>query len=164
MEAYRNTSLPFAERAADLVSRMTLEEKIGQLSFDAEAIPRLGVREWTWWNEASHGVITVFSTFKEASSFPVCLALANTWDPKLVGEVATAISDEMRAIYNTTGKELDYWCPTVNMGRDPRWGRNDEAFGEDPLLAGKVAAAYVRGIQGPEGGYIKAISLPSTSP
>ncbi len=160
MEAYRNTSLPFAERAADLVSRMTLEEKIGQLSFDAEAIPRLDVREWTWWNEASHGVITVFSTFNEASSFPVCLALANTWDPDLVGEVATAISDEMRAIYNTTGKELDYWCPTVNMGRDPRWGRNDEAFGEDPLLAGKVAAAYVRGIQGPEGGYMKAISTP----
>ncbi|MBO7738857.1 MAG: glycoside hydrolase family 3 C-terminal domain-containing protein [Oscillospiraceae bacterium] len=160
MEAYRNTSLPFAQRAADLVSRMTLEEKIGQLSFDAEAIPRLGVRAWTWWNEASHGVIPVFSVFSEATSFPVCLALANSWDPKLVGEVATAISDEMRAIYNATGKELDYWCPTVNMGRDPRWGRNDEAFGEDPLLAGKVAAAYVRGIQAPEGGYIKAISTP----
>ena len=104
MEAYRNTSLPFAQRAADLVSRMTLEEKVGQLSFDAEGIPRLGVRPWTWWNEASHGVIPVFQMFKEASSFPVCLALANSWDPELVGQVAEAISDEMRALYNLNGK------------------------------------------------------------
>lgn len=160
MEAFMNTALSFAQRAADLVSRMTKEEKIGQLSFNAPAIQRLGVRAWTWWNEASHGVVPVFHPFKEASSFPVCLALANTWDPALVQRVASAISDEMRAIYNLSGKELDYWCPTVNMGRDPRWGRNDEAFGEDPLLAGKLAAAYVRGIQGEDGTYLKAISTP----
>lgn len=160
LEAYQDLSRSFEERALDLVSRMTLEEKISQLSFDAPAIPRLGIRAWTWWNEASHGVIPVFSAFSEASSFPVCLALANTWDPALVKETAQAISDEMRALYNLNGKELDYWCPTVNMGRDPRWGRNDEAFGEDPLLAGKLAAAYVQGIQGEEGGYLKAISTP----
>ncbi len=160
MEAYRDTSLPFEARALDLISRMTLEEKIGQLSFDAPAIPRLGVRAWTWWNEASHGVIPVFSAFGEATSFPVCLALANTWDPQLVKETAAAISDEMRALYNLNGKELDYWCPTVNMGRDPRWGRNDEAFGEDPLLAGSLAAAYVRGIQGEDEKYLKAVSTP----
>ncbi len=160
MEAYLDTARSFEERALDLISRMTLEEKISQLSFDAPAIPRLGIRAWTWWNEASHGVIPVFSAFAEASSFPVCLALANSWDPALVKETAAAISDEMRALYNLNGKELDYWCPTVNMGRDPRWGRNDEAFGEDPLLAGKLAAAYVQGIQGEDERYLKAISTP----
>ncbi len=160
MDAYRDTSRPFEERALDLISRMTLDEKISQLSFDAPAIPRLGIRAWTWWNEASHGVIPVFQSFAEATSFPVCLALANSWDPALVRETAGAISDEMRALYNMNGKELDYWCPTVNMGRDPRWGRNDEAFGEDPLLAGSLAAAYVQGIQGNDERYLKAISTP----
>ncbi len=160
MDAYRDTSRSFEERALDLISRMTLEEKISQLSFDAPAIPRLGIRAWTWWNEASHGVLPVFQSFAEASSFPVCLALANSWDPALVRETAGAISDEMRALYNLNGKELDYWCPTVNMGRDPRWGRNDEAFGEDPLLAGKLATAYVQGIQGDDARYLKAISTP----
>ena len=160
MDAYRDTSRSFEERALDLISRMTLEEKISQLSFDAPEIPRLGIRAWTWWNEASHGVIPVFQSFAEASSFPVCLALANSWDPALVKETASAISDEMRALYNLNGKELDYWCPTVNMGRDPRWGRNDEAFGEDPLLAGSLAAAYVKGIQGEDKRYLKAISTP----
>lgn len=160
MEAYKDTSLPFKARAADLVSRMTREEKILQLGSSAPAIPRLGVRAWNYWNEASHGVIAVFQKFNEASSFPVCLALSHTWDPALVEEVSCAISDEMRALYNETGKELDYWCPTVNMGRDTRWGRNDEAFGEDPMLAGKLAAAYVRGIQGHDPKYLKAISTP----
>ena len=160
MEACQDTSRSFEERALELISRMTLEEKISQLSFDAPAIPRLGIRAWTWWNEASHGVIPVFQSFAEASSFPVCLALANSWDPALVKETASAISDEMRALYNMNGKELDYWCPTVNMGRDPRWGRNDEAFGEDPLLAGTLAAAYVQGIQGDDSRYLKAVSTP----
>ena len=160
MDAYLDTSRSFEERALDLISRMTLEEKISQLSFDAPEIPRLGIRAWTWWNEASHGVIPVFQSFAEASSFPVCLALANSWDPALVKETASAISDEMRALYNLNGKELDYWCPTVNMGRDPRWGINDEAFGEDPLLAGTLAASYVQGIQGEDARYLKAVSTP----
>ena len=160
MEKWMNPALPFSVRALALVSAMTPEEKVGQLNFDAPAIPRLGVRAWTWWNEASHGVIPVFSRFDEASSFPVMLALANSWDPALVKKVGTAISDEMRALYNLTGKELDYWCPTVNMGRDPRWGRNDEAFGEDPILAGSLAAAYVQGIQGEDEHYWKAVSTP----
>ena len=160
MEIWLNTKLPFKVRALALVAAMTPEEKVGQLSFDAPAIPRLGVRAWTWWNEASHGVIPVFQSFPEASSFPVMLALANSWDPNITKEVATAISDEMRALYNLNGKELDYWCPTVNMGRDPRWGRNDEAFGEDPVLAGALASAYVQGIQGEDGHYWKAVSTP----
>lgn len=160
MEAYKDSSLPFKLRAVDLVSRMTREEKILQLGSSAPEIPRLGVRAWNYWNEASHGVIAVFQKFNEATSFPVCLALSNSWDPELVRRTASAISDEMRVLYNATGKELDYWCPTVNMGRDPRWGRNDEAFGEDPLLAGKLAAAYVRGIQGDDEKYLKAVSTP----
>lgn len=160
MEIWLNTKLPFKVRALALVAAMTPEEKVAQLSFDAPAIPRLGVRAWTWWNEASHGVIPVFQSFPEASSFPVMLALANSWDPAVTKEVATAISDEMRALYNLNGKELDYWCPTVNMGRDPRWGRNDEAFGEDPVLAGALASAYVQGIQGEDGHYWKAVSTP----
>ncbi len=160
MEAYKNQSLPFVLRAADLVSRLTREEKIGQLGSSAPAVPRLGIRAFNYWNEASHGVIPVFQHFEEATSFPCCLALSSTWNPELAERVASAISDEMRALYNISGKELSYWCPTVNMGRDPRWGRNDEAFGEDPLLAGKLAAAYVRGIQGGDEKYLKAVSTP----
>ncbi len=161
MHLYEKQSLPFEARAADLVSQLTLEEKVHQLVHEAAAIPRLGIREWDWWNEASHGVIpAVFQVFEEATSFPTCLAMSQTWNPKLIEEVAAAISDEMRALWNISGKELDYWCPTVNMGRDTRWGRNDESFGEDPHLAGKLAAAYVRGIQGYDSKYIKAVATP----
>ncbi|HNX61440.1 MAG TPA: glycoside hydrolase family 3 C-terminal domain-containing protein [Candidatus Limiplasma sp.] len=158
---YHNLSLPFEARAAQLVSLLTLEEKALQLSHDAPAIPRLGIRSWNWWNEASHGVTpAVVQEFKQATCFPTCLAMSQTWNPELIESVTTAISDEIRALRNTIGKELDYWCPTVNMGRDPRWGRNDENFGEDPYLAGKLAAAYVRGLQGQDPKYLKAISTP----
>lgn len=161
MNLFEDQSLPFEARAADLVGRLTLEEKIHQLVHTASDIPRLGIRAWDWWNEASHGVIpAVFQKFEEATSFPTCLAMSQTWNPALIEEIAEAISDEMRALWNLNGKELDYWCPTVNMGRDTRWGRNDEAFGEDPFLAGKLAAAYVRGIQGKDEKYLKAISTP----
>jgi beta-glucosidase len=161
MYRFEDQTLSFEARAADLVSHLTLEEKIGQLVHDAPAIPRLGIRAWNWWNEASHGVIpAVFQVFKEATSFPTCLAMSQTWNAELIEKVTTVVSDEMRALYNMSGKELDYWCPTVNMGRDPRWGRNDEAFGEDPFLAGKLAAAYVRGIQGQDPTYLKAVSTP----
>ncbi len=160
VSTYLNQDMPFILRAADLVSRLSLEEKILQLGSSAPAVPRLGIREYNYWNEASHGVIPVFQAFEEATSFPACLALSHTWNPELIEEVAAAISDEMRALYNINGKELSYWCPTVNMGRDTRWGRNDEAFGEDPLLAGKLAAAYVRGIQGNNEKYLKAVSTP----
>ena len=161
MYKFKDQSLPFEARAADLVSQLTLEEKIHQLVHEAAEIPRLGIREWDWWNEASHGVIpAVFQVFEEATSFPTCLAMSQTWNAKLIEDVATAVSDEMRALWNISGKELDYWCPTVNMGRDTRWGRNDEAFGEDPHLAGKLAAAYVRGIQGYDEKYLKAVATP----
>ena len=161
MYLFQDQSLSFEARAADLVGHLTLEEKVHQLVHEASAIPRLGIREWNWWNEASHGVTpAVFQVFEEATSFPTCLAMSQTWNPGLIEETASAISDEIRALWNINGKELDYWCPTVNMGRDPRWGRNDEAFGEDPHLASKLAAAYVRGIQGNDKKYLKAISTP----
>jgi beta-glucosidase len=161
MLCYQDPSLPFEARAAQLVSLLTLQEKALQLSHDAPAIPRLGIRSWNWWNEASHGVIpAVVQELKQATCFPTCLAMSQTWNPELIEAVTTAISDEIRALRNTIGKELDYWCPTVNMGRDPRWGRNDENFGEDPYLAGKLAAAYVRGLQGMDEKYLKAVSTP----
>ena len=161
MLRYEDASLPFEARAADLVSRLTLEEKALQLSHDAPAIPRLNIRAWNWWNEASHGVTpAVVQEFHQATCFPTCLALSQTWNEELVQAVTTVISDEIRALRNTIGKELDYWCPTVNMGRDPRWGRNDENFGEDPYLAGRLAAAYVRGLQGDDPVFLKAISTP----
>ena len=161
MLRYEDASLPFEARAADLVSRLTLQEKALQLSHNAPAIPRLNIRAWNWWNEASHGVTpAVVQEFKQATCFPTCLAMSQTWNEELVTQVTTVISDEIRALRNTIGKELDYWCPTVNMGRDPRWGRNDENFGEDPFLAGKLAAAYVRGLQGDDPVYLKAISTP----
>ena len=161
MLRYEDASLPFEARAADLVSRLTLEEKALQLSHNAPAIPRLNIRAWNWWNEASHGVTpAVVQEFKQATCFPTCLAMSQTWNEELITQVTTVISDEIRALRNTIGKELDYWCPTVNMGRDPRWGRNDENFGEDPYLAGKLAAAYVRGLQGNDPVYLKAISTP----
>ncbi len=161
MLRYEDSSLPFEARAADLVSRLTLEEKALQLSHDAPAIPRLNIRAWNWWNEASHGVTpAVVQEFKQATCFPTCLAMSQTWNEELITQVTTVISDEIRALRNTIGKELDYWCPTVNMGRDPRWGRNDENFGEDPYLAGKLAAAYVRGLQGNDPKYLKAVSTP----
>jgi len=160
MYLYQNQSLPFEARAAALVAEMTLEEKVSQMSNTSPAIERLGVRAWQWWNEAAHGVTQVLQRVKDATSFPTCLALSQTWNPELIKAVALAISDEIRAYYNLQGKELDYWCPTVNMGRDPRWGRNDEAFGEDPFLAGKLAAAYVLGLQDYDGTYYKAIATP----
>lgn len=161
MKEYLDARLSVEARAAALVGLLTLEEKALQLSHDAPAIPRLDIRAWNWWNEASHGVTpAVVQEFKQATSFPTCLAMSQTWNPGLVEEVTTVISDEIRALRNTIGKELDYWCPTVNMGRDPRWGRNDESFGEDPYLAGKLAAAYVRGLQGDDETYLKAISTP----
>ena len=161
MYLFEDQSLPFEARAADLVGRLTLEEKFHQLVNTAAPIPRLGIRAWEWWNEASHGVLSSGKqTVKEATSFPTCLAMSQTWNPALIEDAAAAISDEIRAQWNLNGKELDYWCPTVNMGRDPRWGRNDESFGEDPFLAGKLASAYVRGIQGNDPKYLKAVSTP----
>ncbi len=169
---YRNTHYSFAERAADLVSRMTLAEKVAQLrSNSAPAIPRLGVQQYTYWSEGQHGVNALYGDTNpgnvtggvHATSFPTNFASTMSWDPRLVYNETTAISDEARGFLDKslwdTGQNdlgpspndygyLTYWAPTVNMDRDPRWGRTDEAFGEDPYLVSQMAGAFVNGYQG----------------
>jgi beta-glucosidase len=169
---YRDTSYSFAERAADLVSCMTLAEKAAQLmSNSAPAIPRLGVQQYTYWSEGQHGINTMFADTNNggatggvhATSFPVNFASTMAWDPQLTYQETTAISDEARGFLDKslwgTGQNnlgpsasdygmLTYWAPTVNMDRDPRWGRTDEAFGEDPYLASQLEDAFVEGYQG----------------
>ena len=169
---YRDTRYSFAQRAADLVSCMTLAEKVAQLqSNSAPAIPRLGVQQYTYWSEGQHGINTMFADTNNggvtggvhATSFPTNFASTMAWDPRLTYRETTAISDEARGFLDKslwgTGQNnlgpspddygmLTYWAPTVNMDRDPRWGRTDEAFGEDPYLAGQVAGAFVDGYQG----------------
>jgi beta-glucosidase-like glycosyl hydrolase len=174
---YLDTSYTFRERAADLVSRMTLSEEVLQLHTNyAPAIPRLGVSQYYYWSEGQHGVNAMFGNIhngdkkKEeaygsphATSFPVNFATTMSWDPKLIYRETEAISDEARGFLdkslfdmgqNNIGDSKDnygdlvYWAPTVNIDRDPRWGRNDEAFGEDSYLASHMAAAFVDGFQG----------------
>lgn len=161
MEAYKNQSLTFEERAADLVSRMTLEEKISQLGNNAAAIPRLGVARYDYWSEASHGFFGPYESKQmDVTSFPVGLAMSQSWDETKVREVASAISDECRAHHNLDGIELHMWCPTINLARDPRNGRSDENWGEDPFLAGHLAAAYIQGMQGDDPKYLKTVATP----
>ncbi len=156
---YLDPDRGFAERAADLVSRMTLEEKVAQMQNAAPAIPRLGVAEYDWWNEALHGVARA----GEATVFPQAIALAATFDTPLMGEVANVISDEARAKYNRfrqlglyrryTG--LTFWSPNINIFRDPRWGRGQETYGEDPYLTSRMGVNFVRGLQGDDPKYRK---------
>jgi beta-glucosidase-like glycosyl hydrolase len=171
---YRDTNYSFAERAADLVSRMTLPEKVQQLhTNNAPAIARLGVQQYTYWSEGQHGLNRLGADAGEggqgavddvhATSFPVNFAASMSWDPSLTYAETTAISDEARGFLDkslfSTGQnnigpdvndygDLTFWAPTVNLDRDPRWGRTDEAFGEDPYLVGQMAGAFVNGYQG----------------
>ncbi len=169
---YLNRQYSAQERAADLVSRMTLAEKAAQLnSSQAPAIPRLGVAAYGWWNEAAHGVAregTVDNgnppNLVNTTSYPVDLALGSTWNPDLMYREAGQISDEAREVVRDNRLDLNFYSPTVNLGRDPRWGRNDETFSEDPLLTTAMAAQYVDGMEGKDphgnplagsGGYLK---------
>lgn len=161
MEFYEDRNRTFEERAADLVSRMTLEEKIMQVGNNSAPIPRLGVPKYDYWSEASHGFFGPFESKQmNVTSYPVCLAMSQSWDEELIRRVTDAISDECRAHHNLNGIELHMWCPTVNMARDPRNGRSDENFGEDPLLSGKMSASYIRGMQGDDKKYIKVVATP----
>jgi beta-glucosidase len=145
----------YTERLSDLVDLMTVDEKIGQLVNRSAAIPRLGVSAYNYWNEALHGVLDIGVT-----SFPQAVALGSTWDPDLVHRVATAISDEARVKNKIEGKGLSYWSPTVNIARDPRWGRNEESYSEDPYLLSRMAVAFVTGMQGDHPFYLKTVSTP----
>ncbi|MDR0878412.1 MAG: glycoside hydrolase family 3 C-terminal domain-containing protein [Treponema sp.] len=158
---FQDKNRSIKERAVALAVKMSLEEKIAQLQNVAPAIPRLGLEQYNYWGEASHGITNANRDHQmDVSSFPACIALSNTWNKTLIRDVASAIADEVRAYHNTDGDELHAWCPTINLARDPRWGRNDESFGEDPFLAGKLAAAYIRGIQGNDSAYLKAVATP----
>lgn len=156
---YKDLNKSFEERAADLVSRMTLEEKVAQLGNNAPAIPRLDVPEYEWWNEALHGVARAGS----ATVFPQAIGLASTFDDKLMFEIATAISDEARAKHHEFARRglrkryqgLTFWSPNINIFRDPRWGRGQETYGEDPWLTSRMGVAFVKGLQGDDPKYRK---------
>jgi beta-glucosidase len=159
MDDFRNPDLPLATRIADLVGRLTLAEKVGQMLHEAPAIPRLGIAAYSWWNEALHGVARAGT----ATVFPQAIGLAAAFDRGLARRVATAISDEARAKYEvfaargTTGRYvgLTFWTPNINLFRDPRWGRGQETYGEDPYLTAQVGHQFVRGLQGDDPHYLK---------
>ena len=150
-----DTSYSFAERAAALVARMTVGEKIAQLDDKPPAIDRLGLKAYDYWNEALHGVVASGTTM-----FPSPTAIGSTWNRDLVSLLGNIIGDEARALNNSTGKGLTYWSPTLNISRDPRWGRADESYGEDPYLVGQIGAEFIKGLQGDDKTYLKAISTP----
>jgi len=194
---YKNPELPVDERVADLVSRMTLEEKVSQMSHLAPGIERLGVQaydpnfknplwlgehpdydldeivEWSklrawenreyweggcldggWWNEALHGVARAGL----ATAFPQSIGLGSTWNPDLMEKAMEVSSTEARVHHNVYNKKLTYWSPTINILRDPRWGRNEESYSEDPYLLSRMAVAFVKGFQGNDDKYLKAIA------
>ncbi len=144
--------MTFEERAKELVSKMTLAEKIAQMKYDAPAIERLNIPEYNWWNECLHGVARAGT----ATVFPQAIAMASSFNTELMEDVATAISDEARAQYNEYKKfgdtkiyqGLTYWSPNINIFRDPRWGRGHETYGEDPYLTGRMGTAFIKGLQG----------------
>jgi len=161
MTIYLDPSRPLSERVQDLLSRLTLEEKIGQMRNPAEAIPRLNIPAYNYWNEALHGV----ARNGRATVFPQAIGMAATWDPGLIEKIASAIGDEGRAKFHEALKRngrtdiyqgLTFWSPNVNIFRDPRWGRGQETWGEDPYLAGEMGASFVRGLQGNHPTYLKA--------
>jgi beta-glucosidase len=143
------------ERVQALIAQMSFAEKIAQLSHDAPAISRLGLAKYNYWNEGLHGVLT-----DHATSFPQAIALASAWDPALLERVASAIADEARGFNVKSGKGLTYWSPVINMLRDPRWGRFDESYSEDPYLMARLGVAFVRGLQGSDPKYLKAVATP----
>ncbi|MBK8023095.1 MAG: glycoside hydrolase family 3 C-terminal domain-containing protein [Chloroflexi bacterium] len=157
---YLDPSRPIAERVQDLLSQLTLAEKIGQMRNPAQAVPRLNVPAYDYWSEALHGV----ARNGRATVFPQAIGMASTWDPELVQKIASAVGDEARAKFHETMRRngstgiyqgLTMWSPNVNIFRDPRWGRGQETWGEDPFLTGEMGAAYVRGLQGDHPKYLK---------
>jgi beta-glucosidase len=161
---YLNPRLPVERRVNDLVSRMTLEEKVSQMLNKSVAIERLGIPAYDWWNEALHGV----AYSGNATVFPQAIGLAASWNPDLIYNVATAVSDEARAKYNDALKRdvrkrfygLSFWSPNINIFRDPRWGRGQETYGEDPFLTSRLGVAFVKGMQGNDPRYLKTVATP----
>lgn len=160
--AFRNADLALDVRVADLIGRLTLEEKAAQLGTASPAIPRLGIPAYDYWSEALHGVARA----GVATVFPQAIGLAATWDAALMHRVATAISLEARAKFNETGPAADhgiyegltFFSPNINIFRDPRWGRGMETYGEDPYLTGRMAIEFVRGLQGDDPRYLRTVA------
>ena len=161
---YQDPSLPIATRVDDLVSRMTLEERVLQMQHTAPAIPRLGIPSYDWWNEALHGV----ARSGYATVFPQAIGMAATWDTDLIHQEAQVIATEARAKYSQAQREdnhsiyygLTFWSPNINIFRDPRWGRGQETYGEDPFLTSKLGVAFVTGLQGDDPKHFEVIATP----
>ena len=159
--AYLDTNLSIAERVQDLLSRLTLDEKVGMMNHTAQGVPRLSIPDYNFWSEALHGV----AANGRATVFPQAIGMAATWDRDLIHQIATAISDEGRAKYhealrrngrNDQFQGLTFWSPNINIFRDPRWGRGQETWGEDPFFTGEMASEFVKGLQGDHPRYLKA--------
>jgi beta-glucosidase len=156
---FQDPGLDIEDRINDLVSRMTLEEKTGQMVYNSPGIERLGIPEYNWWNECLHGV----GRAGKATVFPQAIGLAATFDEALIFRVATAISNEARAKHHAAARlgnreqyvGLSFWTPNINIFRDPRWGRGQETYGEDPYLTSRIGIAFVRGLQGNDPKYLK---------
>ena len=161
---YLDPSLPKEQRAADLVGRMTLEEKISEMSNSSAAVPRLGVPAYNWWNEGLHGV----ARSGYATMFPQAIGMAATWDAPLIKQIGDVISTEARAKNNEALRHdihsiyfgLTFWSPNINIFRDPRWGRGQETYGEDPFLTATLGENFVEGLQGTNPDYFKVIATP----
>ena len=159
---FQNTSLSFEERAKDLVSRMTLEEKVSQLTHYAGEIERLGVPKYNWWNECLHGVARA----GKATVFPQSIGMAATFDRDMMFRMAGVTSDEARAKYHDfvardkrgMYQGLTFWSPNINIFRDPRWGRGHETYGEDPYLSGELGVQFIKGLQGEDPRYLKVVA------
>ena len=163
--AYKNPKLPIEQRVNDLVSRMTLEEKVSQLGQTAEAVPRLGIPQYDWWNEGLHGVARA----GYATVFPQAIGMAAMFDEPLMHQIAGVIGTEFRAKYYATlhpdgssdwFRGLTVWSPNINIFRDPRWGRGQETYGEDPFLTARLGVAFVTGLQGNDPKYLQVVSTP----
>ena len=161
---YTDSSYSLAERLDDLLARMTLEEKISQMGSEAPAIERLGIPQYNWWNEALHGVARAGI----ATVFPQAIGLASTWNSELMYRIAQAISDEGRAKHHQALRSglrdqyagLTFWSPNINIFRDPRWGRGQETYGEDPYLTARLGVQFIRGLQGDDPAYLKTVATP----
>lgn len=159
--AYLDTNLPLAKRVEDLLSQLTLAEKVAMMNHPTQGVPRLGIPAYNFWSEALHGV----ARNGRATVFPQAIGMAATWDKDLIHKIGDAIGDEGRAKYhaalrrngrNDLYQGLTFWSPNVNIFRDPRWGRGQETWGEDPFLTGEMAAEFVKGLQGDHPTYLKA--------
>ena len=155
---YKNLNLPFEKRAAAYVAAMTLEEKASQIAMLSPAIPRLGIPTVHWWSEAAHGVARA----QRATVYPDPIMMAASWDTDLLHKIAVATADEARAKY-IPGQRfygIILWSPTINMARDPRWGRTEETYGEDPCLTSQLGVAFCKGVQGEDTKYLKTVATP----